>query len=490
MVVSVALLAGEYWYYALVEPNGKAIEVPTRYANAALVCNHDEQTDLPDWDDLVGFIIETSHLHAIVFHLLPHQEMVTEGSVVAATVRGIPVLYQIVAATNRYESLEDQSVFGYTEVTARKLGQWDNYEGRFRITSWLPQMYAPVRLWSSARCVPPFESIGVVPHTSFHVSADPHKLVTHNTAILGILGSGKSFLAFELLARIVNAGIKVFCFDITGQYQKYLSDLYRNDCDNLSDHKLQDVAAANNHRVNKSIELGGAVLAFKDAVDKDVQEFFYSDRPIRIVNPEAFDVWRQDSKPYNKTASMASLSPVEITSIFVEALLKCVSTEMSEQARICVVFEEAHSLLPEFHSISQEGEKTATMRSAKAILQGRKYGMGCIVITQRTANVTKTVLNQCNNLFALRTFDSTGIEFLSNYIGRDYADVLSTLQERHAIVYGNAISSDSPLIVRLNDRKLFEESLRFAVDLDLIKSTYDLSDLESDCSDFEDDIPV
>jgi hypothetical protein len=472
VIISTAQLSGEYWYYALIEPGGRKVPVPKKHANAALAHANDDQTNLPALDDLVGFVVEASHLHAIVFHLLPHQPDVTEGSVVTVVVRGQSVLYQVVGAVNRYETLEDQSVFGYTEVTARKLGRWDGNEARFRITSWLPTMYTPVRLWTGTPDVAPVKSIGVVPHTTFHVSTDPHTLVTHNTAILGILGSGKSFLAFELIARIVNAGIKVLCFDITGQYCDYLSDLYRDDADLASDQSLNSVAKKYNANVNKSVEKGGSVLQFTDAVKQSVVEFLSSDRPIRIVNPEAFDVWRQDSRPFQDAASMASLSPVEITTIFVEALHRSVSDQMSEKARVCVVFEEAHSLLPEFHSISQEGEKTATMRTAKAILQGRKYGMGSIVITQRTANVTKTVLNQCNNLFALRTFDSTGIEFLSNYIGRDYADVLSTLEERHAVVYGNAVSSDSPLIVRLNDRDTFEKSLRSVIDRDAIASSY------------------
>lgn len=34
-------------------------------------------------------------------------------------------------------------------------------------------------------------------------------LVTHNTAILGILGIGKSRLAFELIKKIVETGVKV-----------------------------------------------------------------------------------------------------------------------------------------------------------------------------------------------------------------------------------------------------------------------------------------
>ena len=133
---------------------------------------------------------------------------------------------------------------------------------------------------------------------------------------------------------------------------------------------------------------------------------------------------------------------------------------MIDRARVCLVYEEAHSLVPEWNSVVAEGDKAATARSARAILQGRKYGLGCLLITQRTANVTKTILNQCNTIFAMRTFDDTGKEFLSNYIGHDYAGVLPSLEARHAVLFGKASSCENPVLVRLNDRQPFLDAFR------------------------------
>jgi hypothetical protein len=83
-----------------------------------------------------------------------------------------------------------------------------------------------------------------------------------------------------------------------------------------------------------------------------------------------------------------------------------------------------------------------------------------MVVTQRTANVTKTILNQCNTVFAMRVFDATGMEFLSNYIGDDYARILSTLEDRHAVVFGRASSCRDPVLIRLNDRNDFVKAFR------------------------------
>ncbi|MGH9200410.1 MAG: hypothetical protein ACRD2A_04150, partial [Vicinamibacterales bacterium] len=77
------------------------------------------------------------------------------------------------------------------------------------------------------------------------------------------------------------------------------------------------------------------------------------------------------------------------------------------------------------------------------------------VITQRTANVSKSILNQCNTIFAMRVFDDTGKGFLENYIGSDYANTLPTLDERHAIAIGKGVRLKQPIILQLNDRAQF-----------------------------------
>lgn len=142
----------------------------------------------------------------------------------------------------------------------------------------------------------------------------------------------------------------------------------------------------------------------------------------------------------------------EVTRLIVEGLLELLQqTGTTDDARICVVLEEAHSLVPEWNSTSYDGDQQAAAGTAKAVLQARKYGLGTLIVTQRTANVTKTILNQCHTVFAMRSFDATGMEFLKNYIGSDYVGTLSTLPERHAVVFGRASSCATPVIVQMND---------------------------------------
>jgi hypothetical protein len=81
-----------------------------------------------------------------------------------------------------------------------------------------------------------------------------------------------------------------------------------------------------------------------------------------------------------------------------------------------------------------------------------------LLITQRTANVTKSILNQCNTILALRTYDPTGMGFLQNYIGTSHAQLLAALPERHAVVFGRASSCHTPIILKLNDTAAFRSN--------------------------------
>lgn len=351
----------------------------------------------------------------------------------------------------RSEKQEEGIEHRYLEVTARKIGAWDTEDRAFKRIPWLPVPGSPVVLEAVGDTDFQPDSVGRVPDSAYGIRIDPNLLVTHNTAILGILGIGKTFLAFELIRRVLEAGIKSIVFDITGQYAPHFRDIFPDWYEQESISTIQSAIAANRMAVRQNVHEGGNIQDFRDAVAQDLKGFLGSDYMMKIYNPGSYDVVRQDSKPYQGTASMAPLTMVETTRIFAEELLKLMSTDITDRAKVCLVLEEAHSLVPEWNSTTYSGDQQASNGTAKAILQGRKYGLGVLLVTQRTANVTKTVLNQCNTVFALRIFDATGMEFLRNYIGDAYADVLSGLEDRTAVIFGRGSSCPSPVLIRVND---------------------------------------
>lgn len=124
------------------------------------------------------------------------------------------------------------------------------------------------------------------------------------------------------------------------------------------------------------------------------------------------------------------------------------------ERELCIILEEAHTIVPKWNCISG-ADKNVTSQMINTInqiaLQGRKYGIGFIVVAQRTANVSKTVLTQCNSIIAFQQFDNTSKEFLSNHLSPEMAKTLPLLKSRHAIVSGKGFDSTSPVIIRVPD---------------------------------------
>lgn len=454
-------------------------------------------TQLNQLNELIGIIDQGSTIEKIEFEII-NDTGLSEGRLVEAHINGEPVIYQIMDGITREDIVAQKNKYGYARGTALKIGKWDSNDKKFDPVEWIPKINSPVYLKSEKESTPEESTVGHFPKTDYNVRIKSvGELVTHNTAILGILGIGKSMLAIELVERMIAEKIKVICIDLTDQYAKEMPEFHDQKWANESLRKIQEAGQKHATEFANNPEDGGSLPILVEALEKDINEFIHNDEDhyFKVINPSELTGTKQISEPkqykegadWHRSAPLWQLTPVEITSLITEAALKFVQDRMSSEARVCLVFEEAHSLVPEWSSAADEGDKSATNRTARAILQGRKYGMGCLLITQRTANVTKTILNQCNSIFAMRTFDDTGKAFLSNYIGSEYSNKLSSLSARHAVYYGKSSSCENPVLLRLNDRtdflKVFREKysppvfpeIEEAKDDEVVKPTNDTS---------------
>ncbi|WP_234567678.1 helicase HerA domain-containing protein [Rhodohalobacter sp. 614A] len=428
-------------------------------------------------DTFVGLISENSSTTLIHFHVLVERD-IEEGRLVEARIRDKNVLFQVMEGLTKEDIIRDKNRFGYCVAKAKKLGAWNSDNRKFEKISWIPEMNSPVFLTEEKEPRINADTIGYFPKSEYTVQIkDIDTLITHNTAILGILGIGKSMLSIELVERMIAANKKVICIDLTEQYAKELEDFYIKDYEEQKIQELRTtVKGGGKDNVKRNVEEGGGVNDFTSKLEEQIREFLSPENPymLKIFNPSDFEVWKQSGGMFNDKAAMASLTPTEVTKIITESTLKvCQKLGMTKSARACLVYEEAHALIPEWNSVAVEGDKEATNATSRAILQGRKFGLGCLLVTQRTANVTKTILNQCNSIFAMRTFDDTGKGFLANYIGSEYSDMLSNLKERQAIFYGRSSSSEDPVLIRLNDRENF---------VDVFRAKYPIPELPKDSS--------
>ena len=462
-----------------------AMRLTSLQPNQAALISVDDLTSaqhglLNDERMLVGIVAPDTSLDRLFFEV-SDDENLEEGKLVEVQVAGRTVTYQVVNGLTREEVVQQKNTYGFSRAQAQKIGEWDTQTSRFKGSKWLPRPNAPVFLKTVESFEPLVAAVGHFPGTNYPASIkNIHELVTHNAAILGILGVGKSMLAIELVERMIAAGIKVICLDLTNQYAAELDDYYDGEYEAKCLQAIQRAGAQDRDASAENPEEGGSLPNLRKAFRNDLEDFLREDnaRMLKIYNPAQVVGSKQvsEAKTYQvsgvwqRGAALWSVTPVEVTRIVSETVLSLLQDRMSAEARVCLVYEEAHSLVPEFNSVATPTDREATNGTARAILQGRKYGLGCLLITQRTANVTKTILNQCNTVFAMRTFDETGKDFLSNYIGKDYASSLSSISERHAVFFGKASSCENPVLIRLNDRETFRQTFEsVAVHLEKIK---------------------
>jgi hypothetical protein len=413
-----------------------------------------------DFKRFIGNVWEGSTIEKIRFNKLFSDELlkersIGEGSIIQSQIAGEEVLFQIIDAKTNEEKLEDKDTHGFTIGTAQKLGKYDTAANELNTVKWLPEIYTPIFLLDPQNINYDANSfIGKLPNTNYGIPIkNPHELVTHNTAILGILGIGKSCLTFEILKKLIaTTDVKIFCIDLTNQYQKSLPKYINPDFiqDDFTVAVRSEIKAAIKSGNADNSNTWGNLNEYRTILEREVSAFLGGNKRILILNPDWHNAEKANAE--YKITHNTPLTVSEKTRIISELLfMKAKSLGETENARYLIVFEEAHSLVPEWNSVANEGDKNATNGTAKVILQGRKYGLGSLVITQRTANISKSILNQCNTIFAMRVFDDTGKQFLENYIGTDYSNLLPTLEERHCVAIGKALKLKQPVILELND---------------------------------------
>ncbi|MEO8291674.1 MAG: DUF87 domain-containing protein [Actinomycetota bacterium] len=181
---------------------------------------------------LVGIVIEDSAIGAIRFETW-RPDLCREGLLVSCAVADQQVFFQITAGTTREETLESDRLGSQVGVAAQ-VGILDPARG-FLKCDWLPTMNSPVFAArgpiGAERKVPEADFVfGRVRGAEFEVSGPLSETIDFHTAILGVTGSGKTELAFDMIRHCVDRGLKVICIDLTARYGDRLSDLDARIC--------------------------------------------------------------------------------------------------------------------------------------------------------------------------------------------------------------------------------------------------------------------
>jgi len=409
-------------------------------------------TDVPNTDFLnrfVGIVTDNSKINRIRF-IYNSKIEVSEGQLLQVSVNGRAVLYQIVEGITKIETLEHKNQTGLIVGEALQLGTWNTAKLQFEQFGWVPWINSPVFLASDIE-EPNVEEhevvIGRIPGTNYPVTISKTTAISHHFAIIGVTGTGKSVFARHFIRELLNdADMKVICIDFTGEYASKFSRLQPQD----------------------TIPRETAEELFKkiDRIEREIADNYNKDNDTsRMLKKEVSEAMHAKLKAFledERQLSIFELPHVENTSgvltytkTFFRILFHIAKHEQNCGRRICLVLEEAHTIVPEwnFSGVSEKVSQPLLNSIAQIALQGRKYNVGLLVIAQRTANVSKTILTQCNTIVSFQEFDKTSSDFLANYFGQEIVGSLSKLKFRQAIAAGKAFRSSVPVIFEVPEIK-------------------------------------
>ena len=107
---------------------------------------------------------------------------------------------------------------------------------------------------------------------------------------------------------------------------------------------------------------------------------------------------------------------------------------------VALFCDEAHLYIPDRSDAG--GVSEAALRYFERIAkEGRKYGVGIVVISQRPSEVSRTVLSQCNNFVALRLTNAEDQNVVKRLLPDSlggFTDLLPVLDTGEALVVGDA----------------------------------------------------
>lgn len=256
--------------------------------------------------------------------------------------------------------------------------------------------------------------------------------------------SGKSFLARVIINQI-KSDTKIICVDFNKEFITTLTPLPANI---ITDVKAKEISEKIDW-INNELEKFGNQQNKLQIITKQNEIKFSLKTEIEIfLNDQTHNIKVFELPDISNTTSI-----LDYTKYFFKVLFKIAKERQvaNNSVKICVVLEEAHTIIPEWN-FSGSADKTSQSlvnSIGQIALQGRKYGVGFLVIAQRTANVSKNVLTQCNTVVCFQAFDETSFNFLGNYVGKDIVQALPNLKQYHAVVAGKGVKTNMPIIIDL-----------------------------------------
>lgn len=164
------------------------------------------------------------------------------------------------------------------------------------------------------------------------------------------------------------------------------------------------------------------------------------------------DIFRMPA--HGKPVSVLDLSgvPSDIVNVVVSVIsriafdLARIARDRGECRPMLLVCEEAHRYVPEA-PVWHKAVKRVLDKIAK---EGRKYGVGLCLVTQRPSDISESILSQCGTMLALRLNNERDQKFVEKSIpdgAEGFLNVLPSLRNRECLLVGEGIAAPSRVMI-------------------------------------------
>ncbi len=343
--------------------------------------------------------------------------------------------------------------------------------------------------------------IGLLGDTGVKVKLDPNSLVQKHVCILAKTGSGKSYTAGVIIEELLDQNVPLLIIDPHGEYNsmKYPNDNIDSDFGVKPKGYKDQIRALVPpispfaDRADGLLVLDGVNLTAEELIEltglknptaqallyQALKELKDEDYTIRDIMDEVESI-----KHNGKWTLLGALAKVEESGLFGDkptdlkhllqrgkaTIIDLRGVDPAYQdlivSRVCtklfelrkrgevepgmIVIEEAHNFIPERGF--DRAVSTGILRTIAS--EGRKFGLGLMVISQRPARVDKNVISQCNTQIILRVTNPNDINAIKNGvegITAEMVEEIKRLPPGHAMIVSPEL--ERPVIVRVRSRK-------------------------------------
>lgn len=342
--------------------------------------------------------------------------------------------------------------------------------------------------------------MGILEGTRIPVYLDLNKLLTKHVAVLAKSGSGKSYSVGVLLEEIMDKNVPLLIIDTHGEYTtlkqendnikevglmkkfKIKAKSYSRKVSIYGDNSIDE--SFKPLKLNENLNTEEIIDLLPTKLSNSQMGLLYSTiKDIEVLNLDNLILGLQASDnnlkwnlinviEYLKNINLFSVNPTSLNEliqsgrcsiinmkgydpnvqeIIVYKLLKDLFAQrkLDKIPPFFLVIEEAHNYIPEKgFSDAKPSKIIKTIAS-----EGRKFGLGLCVVSQRPAIVQKTVLSQCTTQIILKITNPNDLKAVSNSVEGLTSETESEIKN---LPIGTALVTgvvDMPLFVNVRPRK-------------------------------------